>query len=66
MQNTTRDDFVGTGVDLTQSSYVAMTAFVQHSCSDSNDAIYQLMIPMLQTLEQTLNPNIGAEKANHM
>jgi len=48
MQNTSRDDFVGTGVDLLQASYVAMTTLVQNSCSDSSDIIYQLMIPILQ------------------
>ena len=67
MQNTLREDYAGTGVDLAQASYVAMTTLVQNSCSDSNDVIYQLMIPTLQTLEQTLDTAaMGLEKANHM
>ena len=45
--NSKRDDFEGTGSDLLQSSYVAMTSMVQHSCSQSNDVTYQLMIPVL-------------------
>lgn len=67
MQNSQREDYAGTGVDLVQASYVAMTSLVQNSCSDSNDVIYELMIPILQTLEQTLNLNVmSLEKANHM
>ena len=47
VQNTKRDDFHGTGVDLIQSSYVAMTTLVQNSCLDSNQVTYELMVPML-------------------
>jgi len=50
-ENTQRDDFQGSGIDLTQASYVSMTTLVQNSCSSSNDIIYQLMIPILQRLE---------------
>lgn len=44
-----------------------MTTLVQNSCSDSNSIIYELMIPTLQQLEQTLDTSVmGLEKANHM
>jgi hypothetical protein len=34
------DTIQGTGVDLVQASYVAMTSLVQNSCSDSNEITY--------------------------
>jgi hypothetical protein len=40
VSNSERDDFMGTGVDLVQASYVAMTSIVQNSCSDSNEITY--------------------------
>ena len=42
------------GVDLQQASYMTMTTLIQHCCSDSYDFVYQLMIPTLQALEQTV------------
>lgn len=33
---------------------MTMTTIIQHCCSDSYDLVYQLMIPTLQTLEQTV------------
>ena len=66
-ENTQRDDFQGSGIDLVQGSYVAMTTLVQNSCTASNDIIYQLMIPILQRLEGTLNlNNMSIDKANHL
>ena len=67
IENTSREDFTGSGIDLTQASYVSMTTLVQASCSSSNDVIYALMIPILQKLEQTLNlQQMSQEKANHL
>ncbi len=67
MENSAREDFAGTGVDLIQASYVTITTMVQNSCQESITIIYQLMIPILQKLEGTLNVEaIGAEKAAHM
>jgi hypothetical protein len=34
-ENSMRDDFAGTGVDLIQASYVTMTTMVQNSCPES-------------------------------
>lgn len=42
------------GVDLQQASYMTMTTLIQHSCSDSYDVVYQILIPTLQELEQTV------------
>jgi len=55
LTNTTREDYQGTGIDLMQASYMTMTSMVQNACSDSNEVINQLLIPVLQTLEQSLN-----------
>ena len=46
-ENSMREDFAGTGVDLMQASYVTITTLVQNSCSESVQLIYQLMIPIL-------------------
>ena len=40
LENTAREDFQGTGVDLHQASYVSMTSLVQSSCSDSHAIVY--------------------------
>lgn len=65
--NAQREDFQGTGVDLSQASYVALTALVQGGCSASNDVVYQLMVEILKMLEQTLNPALmNITKANHL
>jgi hypothetical protein len=50
-QNSKRDDYYGTGVDLMQQSYIAMTSLIQYSCSNSNTQTYEHMIPILQQLE---------------
>lgn len=50
-ENTNRDDYHGTGVDLVQASYVTITTLVQNSCTNSIPTIYNLMIPILQKLE---------------
>lgn len=63
--NTAREDFHGTGIDLIQSSYVALTALVQSSSKDQADMVYQLMIPILQKLEASLAGG-PSEKANHL
>ena len=34
-KNSMREDYSGTGSDLLQSSYVTMTALIQHACADS-------------------------------
>lgn len=46
-ENTLREDFAGSGVDLMQASYVTMTTLVQNCCQDSINIVYQLMIPIL-------------------
>lgn len=33
--NTMRDDYIGSGVDLVQASYVTITTLVQNSCTES-------------------------------
>lgn len=55
VMNAQREDYAGTGTDLAQASYVALTALVQGSCSGSTDVVYQLMVEVLKTLESTLN-----------
>lgn len=67
-ENTTRDDFVGTGIDLMQASFVTITTMVQNSTTGSIPTIYQLMVPILQKLEQTVNSEMaaGQEKASTM
>jgi len=45
--NAKREDFHGTGVDLAQASYVAMTTLVQNSCLDSSQSTFELMMPIL-------------------
>lgn len=66
-ENTMREDYQGSGVDLLQASYVTITTMVQNSCTESTNIIYQLMIPILQKLEQTLNPEVfSSDKAAHL
>lgn len=44
-----------------------MTTLVQHSCSSSVSVIQQMLLPILQKLEETLNPGVvGAEAAQHL
>lgn len=59
LANAARDEQEG---DLMNASYQTMTDLVQCACSDSNTIIFQLLVPVLQLLEQTLNPQ-NAEKA---
>ena len=65
--NAQREDCQGTGVELSQASYVALTAVVQSSSASSSQLIYQLMLEVLKTLESTLDTSVmGAIKANHL
>ena len=43
-----------TGVDLMQASYSAMTDLVENACSDSFQISYELLVPVLQSLEVTI------------
>lgn len=61
--NGSRSDFQGSGVDLTLTSYVTMTTVVQSSCEATNDITYELLIPTLQKLESTLDPELSTERA---
>lgn len=45
--NGERQDFQGSGVDLTRTSYVTMTFIVQNSCDSTNEVTYELLIPTL-------------------
>lgn len=47
------------GVDLMQASYSAMTDLVENACSDSYQISFELLVPVLQSLEVT----IGAGEA---
>ena len=50
-----------------QASYTTMTSLVENACSSSTEVIYQLLIPALQTLEQSLNQQtVSPEKAKNM
>lgn len=53
--NANRDDFVGTGVDLTQASYVALITLVQNSCVSSEPITYQLLLEIFNRLQATLD-----------
>lgn len=64
--NGERQDFQGSGVDLTRTSYVTMTAVVQNSCASTNDVTYELLIPTLQKLERTLDTDLNPERAAYL
>lgn len=64
LANAARDDSLEGNSDLMNASYQTMTDLVQCACTDSNEIIFQLLVPILQLLEQTLNPqNISPEVA---
>lgn len=65
--NAEREDYQGTGVDLTQASYVTMTTMIQNSCSNSVPIINMMLIPILQKIEATLDSSkVSQEKAQHL
>ena len=64
--NGERQDFQGSGVDLTLTSYVTMTTIVQNSCDATNELTYQLLIPTLQKLERTLEADLSPERAAYL
>lgn len=64
--NGERQDFQGTGTDLTRTSYVTMTAVVQNSCASTNEVTYELLIPTLQKLERTLDAELNPERATYL
>lgn len=42
-----------------QCSLVSMTALIQNACTDSAPQIYEIMIPVLQKLEQSVQLPVG-------
>lgn len=46
MANANREDAIGSGVDLMNSSYTAITEIVQESCPNSKGLVQQLVIPI--------------------
>lgn len=64
--NGNRTDFQGTGVDLTLTSYVAMTTVVQSSSETTDEITYELLIPTLQKLESSLDPELSPERAAYL
>lgn len=62
--NAKREDGIEQGINLAQSSYIALTSVVQNSCVQSVNESFQLLIVVLQELEKTLTPNaMGHERA---
>ena len=57
--NSQRQDYQGTNQDLMQCSLVSMTALIQNACTDSAPQIYEIMIPVLQKLEQSVQLPVG-------
>jgi hypothetical protein len=53
LENFQRTDYNAADVNLQAASYSAMTTMVQNACSDSTDIIFDLLVPALQSLEQT-------------
>jgi hypothetical protein len=53
LENSQRTDYNAADVNLQAASYSAMTTMVQNACSDSTDIIFDLLVPALQSLEQT-------------
>lgn len=64
--NGERQDFQGSGVDLTLTSYMTMTSIVQNSCVVTNELTYELLIPTLQKLERTLDADLSPERASYL
>jgi hypothetical protein len=55
VKNASREDHTGSGVDLTQASYVALTSLVEHSCPASDGVVLALLEEVLKILESTLD-----------
>ena len=53
--NAGREDATDTGVNLLESSYVAFSSMVQFSGAQSNESTAQVLLPILQKLEATVN-----------
>lgn len=60
-----RDDTQGTGVDLQQASYNTITSLIQNSCSGSAQITFQLLVPILKTLENSLAPELKGNERNN-
>ena len=66
IKNAYRPDHSQCSVDLALASFTAISELCENSCDNSSDALYNFLIPILQLLEQTSNPELftfGEEKA---
>ena len=55
MENAYRTDYEGSSVDLALASFTALSSLCENSCGGSNDVLYNMLIPILQLIEQTLD-----------
>ena len=63
IENAYRTDCEGSASDLALASFTALSALCEASGQDSNDVLYSMLIPILQLIEQTIDPaKIGDSK----
>lgn len=54
LQNSHREDFDGTNVNLRLASFSALIALCQNCCTESFDALFNRLFPVLGYLEETI------------
>lgn len=67
IENAYRTDSEGSSVDLTLASFSALSSLCEKAGHSSNDVLYNMLVPTLQLIEQTLQPEkIGDKKSQEL
>jgi hypothetical protein len=54
LENAYRRDFENTSADLALASFAALSAICEGAGNESNNTLYEMLVPVLQLLEKTL------------
>lgn len=55
IKNAYRDDAYENSVDLALASFTALSSLAENCCENSNAALYNYLIPVLQEIEKTMS-----------
>lgn len=61
MQNAYRTDYEGSSVDLCLASFTALSTLCENAGSSSNTFLYKMLVPILQSIEGTLDQSVYGE-----